>query len=79
MNLNGNDFKLVVDFCDESLPECKSEDNDLRKEQLETITINSKVIYQVFDGKMYHNTGKLAYVRGSEMNSGLVSDICVLK
>ena len=29
-NKNGNDFKLVVDFCDETLPECKSEDNDVR-------------------------------------------------
>ena len=78
-NENGRDFKLVVDFCDESLPECKGEDNGLRKAQLETITINSKVIYQAFDSKTFQNTGKLIYFRGGEMNSGLVSDICVIK
>ena len=79
INLNGKDFKLVVDYCDESLPGCRGEDNGAREAQLETITINSKVIYQAFDGKTYQNTGKLVYLRGSEMNSGLVSNICVVK
>ena len=79
INWSGKDFKLVVDFCDESSPECRVEDNFLRKAQLETITVDSKIIYQAFDGKMYTNTGNLFYLRGSEMNSGLVSDICVIK
>ena len=78
-NNNGKDFKLVVDFCDTSAPECNGEDDGRRKSFLETITINSKLIYQIFDGKTYYNTSKLIYERNSEMNSGLVTGNCIIK
>lgn len=76
----GKSFRLVIDFCDPSATTgtCITDETQ-RKDFLKLITVQSKVVSQYFSPSTYQDSKQLAYSSSEQMNSGLISNSCIVK
>ena len=75
---DGQQFRLVVDYCNEDEPNCES-DEEKRLAYLNQVVVQSKVVWQYFNKEQFMETKKLTYASAEDMISGLLPGQCITK
>lgn len=57
----GKNFKLVIDYCDQTTSSDCITDETERRNFIKQITVNSKVVSQYFNPRVFEETNKLSY------------------
>ena len=80
INTNAKDFRLIIDVCGNE-PKCEIQDTDYQtiNRFLNSIFVDSKVIYRYFESLTYQNTNDLQFGSDNHMSSGLINTLCMVK